>query len=109
MRKQRFCMCENIGGDKHCSNCKADQRLYFRYTDRGVQFLYFLNPNFQASIDNLCLYSPVCVGPVRHPYCWFSHDAAHFCLPVTANLITRAIHFFFIFFFFIIFFAFSTV
>ena len=25
----------------------------------------------------LCLYRPVCVGPVRKPHCWFSHEAAH--------------------------------
>ena len=77
MRKPRFCICENIGAGK-LRNCEADQRLYFRYTDSSVQFLYFLNPNFHASIDILCLYSPVCVGPVRHLYCWFSHDAAQF-------------------------------
>ena len=23
------------------------------------------------------MYSSVCVGPVRKPHCWFSHDAAH--------------------------------
>ena len=24
----------------------------------------------------LCLYRPVCVGPVRNRHCWFSHKAA---------------------------------
>ena len=27
--------------------------------------------------SGLCLYRPVCVGPVRKPHCWFSHEAAH--------------------------------
>ena len=31
---------------------------------------------FQASSSFLCLYRPVCVGPVRKPHCWFSHEAA---------------------------------
>ena len=26
------------------------------------------------------MYSSVCVGPVRKPHCWFSHEAAHFDL-----------------------------
>ena len=25
----------------------------------------------------LCLYRLVCVGPVRKPHCWFSHEVAH--------------------------------
>ena len=37
----------------------------------------YLNPKFQASSSFLCLYSLVCVGPVRKPHCWFSHEAAH--------------------------------
>ena len=35
-------------------------RLCFHYI---VQFLYFLNPKFQASSNILCLNSPVCVQP----------------------------------------------
>ena len=27
--------------------------------------------------SGLCLYRPVCVGPVGKPHCWFSHEAAH--------------------------------
>ena len=43
---------------------------------RIVQFLFYLNPKFQASSSFLCLYRPVCVGPGRKPHCWFSHEAA---------------------------------
>ena len=53
----------------------------FVFTTRIVQFLFYLNPKFQASSSFLCLYRSVCVGPVRKPHCWFSHEAAHslFC------------------------------
>ena len=43
-----------------------------------VQFLYFLNPKFSVSSILLCLYSPVCVGPVWKPHCWLSREAAQF-------------------------------
>ena len=33
MRKPDICLCENKGADQLCSNCTADQRLCFRYTD----------------------------------------------------------------------------
>ena len=52
MRKLTFRICENIGADQLHSNYKADQCLCFPYT---VQFCYFLNPKFPASIHLLCL------------------------------------------------------
>ena len=40
MRKPDFfCLCENKGADQLCSNCKADQRLRFRYTDSTISLL----------------------------------------------------------------------
>ena len=39
----------------------------FVFATRKVQFLYYLNPKFQASNHLLWLYSPVCVGPGRKP------------------------------------------
>ena len=33
MRKSDFCLYENKGADQLRSNCEADQRLCFRYTD----------------------------------------------------------------------------
>ena len=62
MIKQYFCLCENKGADQLRSNCEADQRLCFRYTDS-----IFLNPKFPVSSHLLCLYSSVCVGPGRKP------------------------------------------
>ena len=49
----------------------------FVYATRIVQFLLYLTPKFQASSHLLYLYSPVCVGPVWKPHCWFSHEAVH--------------------------------
>ena len=48
----------------------------FVFATRIVQFLFYLNPKFQASSSFLCFYRSVCVGPVRKPHCWFSHKAA---------------------------------
>ena len=78
MRKPTICIGENKDADQLRGNREADQRLCFRFATRIVQFLFYLNPEFQASSSFLCLYSPVCVGAVRKPHCWFSHEAAHF-------------------------------
>ena len=76
MRKPTICICENKGADQLHSNCEADQRLCFRYTDSTITLL---SKSKISSLYShlLCLYSPVCVGPVGKPYCWFSHEAAH--------------------------------
>ena len=69
MKKTTICICEN----------DTELTSAFVFATRIVQLLYFLNPKFQASINLLCLYSSVCVEPVRKPHCWFSHEAARFC------------------------------
>ena len=38
-KKPRFCLCENKGADQLRSNCTADQRLCFRYTDSTLSLL----------------------------------------------------------------------
>ena len=38
-RKPDFCLCENKGADQLRSNCEADQRLCFRYTDSTISLL----------------------------------------------------------------------
>ena len=35
MRKPEFRLCENKGTYQLCSNCTADQRICFRYTDEA--------------------------------------------------------------------------
>ena len=69
MRKPDFCLCENKGADQLRSNCEADQRLCFRYTDSTwiVHVLFLLNPKFQASMLLLGLYMSVCVRPGWKP------------------------------------------
>ena len=39
MRKPIFCLCENKGADQLRSNCEADQRLCFRYSDSTISLL----------------------------------------------------------------------
>ena len=59
----------------------------FVFATRIVQSPFFLNPKFQASSHLLCLYSPVCVRPVRKPHCWFSHEVAHLSVKKQSDLI----------------------
>ena len=39
MRKPDLCLCENKGRDQLRSNCEADQRLCFLYTDSTIALL----------------------------------------------------------------------
>ena len=75
MGKPTICIGENKGADQLRSNCEADHAFVF--ATRIVQFLFYLNPKVEASSSFLCLYKSVCVGPVRKPHCWFSHEVAH--------------------------------
>ena len=45
VRKPAFCLCENKGADQLHSNCAADQRLCFRYSDSTLPLL----PKFEIS------------------------------------------------------------
>ena len=63
-----------IGENKDAVTAKLISAFVF--TTRIVQFLFYLNPKFQASSSFLCLYRSVCVRPVWKPHCWFSHEAA---------------------------------
>ena len=75
MRKTVFSLCENKGADQLYSNCKADQRLCFRYTNSTIPLL--LKPKFQATSYPLWLHTPVCVRPGRNPKDQFSSVEAH--------------------------------
>ena len=65
MRKPDFCLGENKGADQLRGNREADHAFVF--ATRIVQFLFYLNPKFQASSSFLSLCRPVCVGPGRKP------------------------------------------
>ena len=76
MRKPTICICENKDADQ-LRNPQSCQISAFVFPTRIVLFLLYLNPKFRASSSCLCLYRLVCVGPVRKPHGWFSHEAAH--------------------------------
>ena len=57
--KTDYCLCKNKSADQLRSNCT------FVFATQLVQFLFFLNPNFQAISLFLRLYRLVCVGPGR--------------------------------------------
>ena len=73
-----------IGKSKDTDQVTAKLISAFVFATRIVQFPFYLNPKFQASSSFLCFYRPICVGPVRKPHCWFSHEAAHFLHCFTA-------------------------
>ena len=74
VRKLDFCLCENKGADQLCSNCTADQRLCFRYTDSTILLLLKLE---------ISVFKPVSVT-VQAGLCetWsgISYIMAHFIL-----------------------------
>ena len=80
MGKPTICIGENKDADqlrgKISFAVTAKLISAFVFATRIVQFLFYLNPKFQASSSLLCLYRAVCVGPVRKPHCWFSHEVA---------------------------------
>ena len=74
MGKPTICICENKGADQLRSNCEADQRLCFRYTDSKLPLLS------KSKISSLKPSVTVQLG-----LCWtwsepkllFSHAQAH--------------------------------
>ena len=74
MGKPTICIGVNKDADQLRGNREADHAFVF--ATRILQFLFYLNPKFQASSSFLCLYRLVCVGPVHKPHCWFSHKVA---------------------------------
>ena len=71
MRKPHFA----YGKTKAQISCAVNAKLIsaFVFATQIVQFLYFLNPKFPASVT----VSSVYVGPGRNPNCWFSQAHAH--------------------------------
>ena len=65
MGKPTICIGENKGTDQLRSNCEADQRLCFRYSDSTVPLL--LKSKISSFWSFLGLYSLVCVRLGRNP------------------------------------------
>ena len=61
----------------------------FVFATRIGQSLYFLNAKFHVSSCFLLLHRPVCVGPVRKPHCWFSHEVAQMETIIRCTWITK--------------------
>ena len=81
MGKPTICIGENKDADQLAVTAKLIS--VFVFATQIVQFLFYLNPKSQDSISFLCLYRPVCVGPVRKPHCWFSHETAQMLVKST--------------------------
>ena len=60
---------------KPASNCAADQRLCFRYTDNTMPLL--LKSEISSLLPSSVAVQPVCVGPGRKPRRPVSHNEAH--------------------------------
>ena len=75
MGKTTICIGENKDADQLRGTAKLISAFVF--ATRIVQFLFYLNPKFQASSSFLCFYSSVCARPVRKTHCWFSNEVAH--------------------------------
>ena len=76
MRKPDFCSCENKDADQLCSNCTADQRLCFRYSDSTIPTLPL------TKIFKILTFFQDCTGwfvsdLVGNPEDRFSRVAAH--------------------------------
>ena len=54
MRKPDFFLSENKGADQLCSNCTADQRLCFRYSDNTIPFLLKIQNFKRLALFNDC-------------------------------------------------------
>ena len=71
MRKPAFCICENKDADQLRGNCKADQRLCFRFIASTIPLL----PKYKISIgDCTARFVSDLVG---NPEDRFSHNEAH--------------------------------
>ena len=54
MRKPDFRLCEDEGADQLRSNCEADQRLCFRYTDSTTPSLPKCEISLETAQTDLC-------------------------------------------------------
>ena len=79
MRKPAFCICENEDADQLRSNCAADQRLCFRYTDSTIPLL----PKSEISsleLSSVVVQPGLCLTKSETPKTRFSHNEAHLSL-----------------------------
>ena len=75
MRKTTFCICKNKGADQLC--CNHEVISAFVFPTQIVQFLFFLNLKFPASIHLCSCTAQFVLGLIRNH---ISHDPAYFVL-----------------------------
>ena len=75
MRKPAFCICENKDADQLRSNCAADQRLCFRYTESTIPLLPKIR-NFKPLAIFCGCTARFVSDLVENPEDRFSHDEA---------------------------------
>ena len=76
MRKQAFCICENKDADQLSSNCKTDNRLYFRYMfgtipllcKSKISSLYPSSVHVQLGLCQNCSEPKMLVFSYKSPY-----------------------------------------
>ena len=89
VRKPEFCLCENKGEDQLRSNCEADQRLHFRYTDSTISLLP--KSNFKI-LAIFCIFIDRFVSDlVGNPKDRFSRDGAHTVFKLIRKIYGKAI------------------
>ena len=89
MRKPTFCICEYKDADQLRSNCAADLRLCFRYTDSTIPLLP--KSKIKASSYLLWLQSLVCVGPGQKPRRpVFSQRGSYFMTNLNERILAEA-------------------
>ena len=77
-----ICICENKDADQLRSNCEADQRLCFRYTDSTIPLLFKskITSFWPASVD---VQPALCQIWSKPHDCWSSQAKAHLVLSPT--------------------------
>ena len=75
MGKPTICIGENKGTDQLRSNCEADQRLCFRYTDSTIPL--FSKIQISSLYPSSVTVQPGLCRTWSEPKCWFSRAQAH--------------------------------
>ena len=74
MRKLTICICENKDADRLCSNCIADQRLFYHYTEITIPLLIYEVSSFLSA--SVTVQASLCQTWSESQIVGFSHAAA---------------------------------
>ena len=94
MRKPTICIGENKDANQLRGNCKADQRLYYRYSKSTISLLLESEiSSFSASVT----VQPDLCRTCSKPYCWFSHKTAHLSAYCMEKIVINVVYLFVLF------------